>query len=228
MSKSYDNTIPLFSSREQLKKLIAGILTDSRAPGEAKDTEGSSLFQIYQAFASEEETATLRKAYSDGIAWGDAKQVLFERIDREIAPMRERYQHLIDNPQEVEALLHAGAAKARAIATPFMAQLRSAVGLRPMTSGTQDRKEKSSKAAAAGFKQYREKDGKFYFKLVAAGGEVLLQSLAFDAPKVAGQTIAALQTQGAKGLADALSLLEPLAPEKLEAVHAALDALATT
>ena len=81
MSKSYDNTIPLFSSREQLKKLIGGILTDSRAPGEPKDTEGSALFQIYQAFASEPETAALRQAYGEGIAWGEAKQMLFARID---------------------------------------------------------------------------------------------------------------------------------------------------
>jgi tryptophanyl-tRNA synthetase len=225
MSKSYDNTIPLFSTREQLKKLIAGIVTDSRAPGEHKDTEGSALFQIYQAFASEEETADLRKAFADGIAWGDAKQVLFERIDYEIAPMRERYQHLMDHPQEVEALLLAGAAKARAIATPFMAQLRSAVGLRPLTKGMQVRQEKASKVAAASFKQYREKDGKFYFKMVDGSGAVLLQSLAFDSPKVAGQTITALQTRGSSALPDALILLQPVAPEQLEAVHAALDAL---
>jgi tryptophanyl-tRNA synthetase len=225
MSKSYDNTIPLFSSREQLKKLIAGIVTDSRAPGEPKESEGSALFQIYQAFASKQETAGLRKAFAEGIGWGEAKQILFERIDREIAPMRERYQHLIDHPQEVEALLLAGATKARAIATPFMAQLRSAVGLRPLTTGAQVHREKSSKVAAASFKQYREKDGKFYFKLVDADGAVLLQSLAFDSPKVAGQTIAALQTQGTKALPEALALLQPVAAEQLDAVQAALAAL---
>ena len=130
MSKSYDNTIPLFATREQLKKLIAGIVTDSRAPGEAKDTEGSALFQIYQAFASEEETAALRKSYADGISWGDAKQILLERIDREIAPMRKAYQDLIDNPAKIEAILLDGAAKARKQATSFMASLRHAVGLR--------------------------------------------------------------------------------------------------
>ena len=75
-----------------------GIVTDSRAPGEPKEVEGSALFQIYQAFASTEETGRLRQAYADGIAWGDAKQLLFERIDREIAPMRERYDALIRNP----------------------------------------------------------------------------------------------------------------------------------
>ncbi|MFX6808082.1 tryptophan--tRNA ligase, partial [Acinetobacter baumannii] len=67
MSKSYNNTIPLFSSRDQLKKLIGSLLTDSRAPGEPKDTEGSALFQIYQAFATTEETEALRRAYAEGI-----------------------------------------------------------------------------------------------------------------------------------------------------------------
>jgi len=91
MSKSYDNTIPLFAPRAQLQKLIAGIVTDSRAPGEPKEVEGSALFQIYQAFATPAETDSLRQAYANGIGWGDAKQRLFERIDQEIAPMREAY-----------------------------------------------------------------------------------------------------------------------------------------
>jgi tryptophanyl-tRNA synthetase len=137
MSKSYDNTIPLFTPREQLRKLIAGILTDSRAPGEAKDTEGSALFQIYQAFASESETAALRQAYADGIAWGEAKQTLFERIDREVAPMREQYQALIANPAKIEAILQAGADKARQVATPLHA--RAAPGCRPAQPGRQRR-----------------------------------------------------------------------------------------
>src|SRR3954467_1696564 len=122
MSKSYDNVLPLFAPREQLRKQIAAIVTDSRAPGEPKQVEGSSLFQIYEAFASAEETAQLRKAYADGISWGDAKQLLFERVDREIAPMRERYDALMANPQEIERTLQMGAAKVRRIATPFMAE----------------------------------------------------------------------------------------------------------
>ena len=92
MSKSYDNTIPLFAPRAELKKLIAGIVTDSRLPGEPKDVEGSALYQIYQAFASADETKAMQEAYKNGIGWGDAKQMLFERIDSEIAPMREKYE----------------------------------------------------------------------------------------------------------------------------------------
>ena len=193
MSKSYDNTIPLFSSREQLKKLIASIKTDSRAPGEPKDTEGSALFQIYQAFASEAETATLRQAYADGIAWGDAKALLLDRVDQEIAPMRAAYEDYMAHPEKVEALLLAGAQKARAIATPFMTQLRAAVGLRSLNIGAATQTAKVSKLALASFKQYREKDGQFYFKLVDAAGAVLMQSKGFESPKVAGQAIAQLQ-----------------------------------
>jgi tryptophanyl-tRNA synthetase len=110
MSKSYDNTIPMFASRAQLQKLIASIVTDSRAPGEPKETQGSALFQIYQAFASADETQSLQQAYADGIGWADAKQVLLERIDREIAPMRDTYQSLINDPLRIEAIIAAGAA----------------------------------------------------------------------------------------------------------------------
>lgn len=226
MSKSYDNTIPLFSSRDQLKKLIGGILTDSRAPGEPKEVDGSALFQIYQAFATPEETEALRKAYADGIAWGDAKSTLLERVDQVIAPMRAQYEELIHNPARIEATLLAGAERARALATPFIRELRSAVGLRSLAQPTTAAKPaKAAKAALPSFKQYREADGKFYFKLVAADGRLLLQSTGFDAPKDAGQAIAQLQKD-----AGALQALAPrLAPvDGVQAadVSVALQALA--
>ena len=201
MSKSYDNHIPLFAPRQQLKKLVAGILTDSRAPGEPKETEGSALFQIYQAFASAEETATLRQAYLDGISWADAKQVLFERIDREMAPMRERYTALMAAPDKMEEILRAGAQKARKLATPFTAELRYAVGLRDLRSASASAKAaKTSKAALPGFKQYRESDGKFYFKLQESAGRVLLQSTGFATPQEAAKAIALLREQDALAL----------------------------
>ena len=193
MSKSYDNTIPLFAPREQLKKLIAGIKTDSRAPGEPKDTEGSPLFQIYQAFATPAETVQLRQAFAEGIAWSEAKQILFERIDHEVTPLRESYEALMRHPERLEDLLRAGATKARAIATPFTARLRHAVGLRDLRSQAAEQKEKSSKAALPSFKQYRESDGRFYFKLVDAQGKLLLQSPGYASPKEAGQVVKALQ-----------------------------------
>ncbi len=193
MSKSYDNTIPLFATPAQLKKLIAGVKTDSRAPGEPKDTEGSALFQIYQAFATPAETTALRQAYADGIAWGEAKQILFERIDQEIAPMRATYEALINNPAKLEDLLLAGATKARRIASPFTAQLRHAVGLRDLRSTDAPVKTKAEKSTEPVFKQYRERDGKFYFKQVDAQGQVLLQSEGFDSPKEAAMAIAKLR-----------------------------------
>ena len=226
MSKSYDNTIPLFSSREQLKKLIGGILTDSRAPGEPKDTEGSALFQIYQAFATPDETAALRQAYADGIAWGDAKNTLFERVDQVIAPMRAQYEELIHNPARIEQTLLAGAERARALATPFIRELRAAVGLRSLAQATAAPKPaKAAKTTLPSFKQYREADGKFYFKLVDADGRLLLQSTGFDAPKEAGQAIAQLQ-KDPDALQTLAQRLAPVEGVSADDVAAALQALA--
>ncbi|MGI9133448.1 MAG: tryptophan--tRNA ligase [Rhodoferax sp.] len=222
MSKSYDNTIPLFASRAQLQKLIAGIVTDSRKPGQTKDTEGSALFQIYQAFASAEETQALRQAYASGIAWADAKQLLLERIDQEIAPMRATYQELMAHPQRIEAILTAGAVKARALATPFMARLRHAVGLRKLQSQSSSSVAKEAKSASAAFKQYREQDGKFYFKLVDASGKLLLQSLGFDSPKAAAQCIRLLQDQGSEALEGLRAQIEEVTAERQSALAAAL------
>ena len=195
MSKSYDNTIPLFAPRNELKKLIAGIVTDSRAPGEAKDTEGSALFQLYQAFASKRETEAFAHDFANGIGWGDAKAKLFERIDAEIAPLREKYEALMAKPGDIEALLRDGASRLRAQhATPTLARLREAVGLRDLSravvAGSKPAATKD--AALPVFKQYREADGKFHFKFVQ-GERLLLQSAGFDSPRDAGQCIARLK-----------------------------------
>jgi len=203
MSKSYGNTIPLFAPREELKKLVFSILTDSRAPGEPKQTEGSALFQLYQAFASAQETADFARAYAEGISWGDAKQRLFERIDVEIAPLRERYEALMADPAAIEATLRHGAERLRErYARPFLVELRHAVGLRDLsTQGGDTSAAKKAKAAQPLFKQYRENDGRFYFKLLDGEGELLLQSEGFDSPREAGQTIAVIkQAQGADAL----------------------------
>ena len=201
MSKSYDNTIPLFASREQLKKLIASIVTDSRAPGESKDVQGSALFQIYQAFTSADETAAMRQAYADGIGWGDAKAKLFDRIDQDIAPMREAYKDLLGNPEKIEAILQTGADKARRMATPLMRELREAVGLRRLAApAAPAAKLKPAKNSLPSFKQYREADGQFHFKLLAVDGRLLLQSHGFALPKEAALAISALRQGGAPAL----------------------------
>ena len=194
MSKSYDNTIPLFCSREQLKKLIFSIVTDSRAPGEAKDTEGSALFQLYQAFASAEETAAMREAYAQGIGWGDAKQKLFERIDAELSPMRERYEALMQQPQRIEDMLREGAAVARERhGLPLMRKLREAVGFRDLSSiltgvsPEADAKAQKKKLAEKRFKQFRGGDGLFRFKITANDQTTILESEGFKDPKECGR-----------------------------------------
>ena len=212
MSKSYDNTIPLFSSRAQLQKLIGGILTDSRAPGEAKEVEGSALFQIYQAFATPEETAAMRRAFAEGIAWGEAKQMLFERIDREIAPMRQRYTELMANPAEVERILQAGAEKARAESAPYMRQLRTSAGLRSLSvSAVAAQPKAAGKSAPPAFRQYREKDGLFYFKLATPGGAALLQSRGYANPREAAAAIALCKEHGKAALASLQDQVQLLA-----------------
>ncbi|MFZ2726595.1 MAG: tryptophan--tRNA ligase [Methylococcaceae bacterium] len=129
MSKSYNNTIPLFEPEKKLRKLINKIKTNSLEPGEPKDPSGCALFSIYQAFASTKEVADIRVRYAEGIAWGEMKQVLFEKINTHIAPARERYEALLQAPEHIEQELRDGAEKARAISVPFMKELRKAVGI---------------------------------------------------------------------------------------------------
>lgn len=129
MSKSYGNTIPLFLAEKQLKKHINKIKTNLLEPGDPKDPDTSTVFQIWEAFATEQQTADMRQAFADGIAWGEAKKQLFELINAEVAEARERYNDLLSRPQEVEAQLQAGAEKARAISAPVMERIREAVGI---------------------------------------------------------------------------------------------------
>ncbi|MBN8431199.1 tryptophan--tRNA ligase [Microbulbifer salipaludis] len=130
MSKSYGNTIPLFLPEKKLKKHINKIKTNLLEPGEPKDPDTSTVFQIWQAFATPEQTAEMRKAFEDGIAWGEAKKQLFELINGQIGEARERYEALLANPAQIELELEKGAEKARAYAAPFLAKLREAVGIR--------------------------------------------------------------------------------------------------
>ncbi len=205
MSKSYDNTSPLWLDAPALRKAILGIVTDSRAPGEAKDPATSNVFALYQAFAGADETGEMREAFARGIGWGDAKRKLFERIEQELAPARERYCDLMDRRADIEAILVSGSARARARATPFMRSLREAVGLRSLDSGmtgahASPRSEvKPGKSPA--FKTWRESDGSFRFRLIAGDGATLLQSIAFASSADAGRGIAALtQSSGALSL----------------------------
>ena len=130
MSKSYNNTIPLFAPEKAFRKLIMKIKTNSLEPGEPKDIEGSTLYEIYKAFATPEETSAVEKQYAEGIGWGEMKQQLFDYINDHIAPAREEYDRLMADPAIVEAELKKGAARAREVAVPFMEQIRRAIGIR--------------------------------------------------------------------------------------------------
>ena len=132
MSKSYGNTIPLFLSEKQLKKHINKIKTNLLEPGEPKDASDSTVFQIWQAFASPDQTAKMREAFAEGIAWGEAKKQLFELINGQLEEPREKYLELIANPSRVESVLQQGAEKARQHSQNLMSVLRNSVGIRPL------------------------------------------------------------------------------------------------
>lgn len=201
MSKSYDNTIPLFAPSAELKKLVMSIVTDSRAPGEPKDTAGSALFQLYQAFATPAQADEMRHAYAEGIGWGDAKQRLFALVDAAVAPMRERYAHLIDRPAQLEDILQEGARKAREVTVPLLDGLREAVGLGSFSVPAAAGESRPGVALRLPqFKQYREADGRFAFKLVDGEGRLLLQGDGHVSPRDCGQAIARLRREGRDAL----------------------------
>ena len=129
MSKSYNNTIPLFEPEKKLKKLINKIKTNSLEPGEPKDTDDCTLFSIYRSFANTEQLQEMRQRYADGIGWGEMKRELFEYINDHITPARERYEALLEAPEHIEQQLQEGAEKARAVSAPFIKELRQAVGI---------------------------------------------------------------------------------------------------
>jgi tryptophanyl-tRNA synthetase len=134
MSKSYDNTIPLFAPPERLRKLIMRIKTNSLPPGMPKETAGSALFEIYRAFATPAEVEAYRARFTAGAGWGELKEQLFACLDGHLGGYRSEYDRLMAAPDHVEAVLRQGAERARALATPFMAEIRRAVGIRGLAA----------------------------------------------------------------------------------------------
>jgi len=133
MSKSYNNTIPLFLTEKKLKKHINKIKTNLLEPGEPKDADSSTVFQIWKAFASEQQTIEMRKEFENGIAWGEAKKRLFELVNEEIKDAREKYNELMLDPAFIEKKLQEGAVKAREYSRPFLQALRASVGIKPFS-----------------------------------------------------------------------------------------------
>jgi len=233
MSKSYDNVVPLFEGGlEGLMSAIARVVTDSRLPGEPKEPEGTTFIQLWDSFASREQRAAMRAELQAGLGWGEAKQRLVALIDAELGPMRARYEQLMGNPDEVEAILLKGAERARAIARPLLARLREAVGLRRsrLLPGRVTMQHHAKLGEITGvasatvsqmpsLKQYRETDGQFYVKLMQ-GEQVLLLSPGFAQGKEAGQWWARVKAEGAAAAAGAQQL-EPGLDEALAALRAA-------
>ncbi|WDP88242.1 MAG: tryptophan--tRNA ligase [Desulfobacter sp.] len=132
MSKSYNNFIPLFDTEKRLRKMIMKIKTNSLGPDEPKDPDTCTLFSIYKAFATKEETNALADRYRSGIAWGSAKQELFEYINEILKDPRQRYEELIKNPGDIEAILQKGALKAREFSAPFLDKIKKSVGIQSL------------------------------------------------------------------------------------------------
>ncbi len=129
MSKSYNNTIPIFGSEKQLKKSINKIKTNLLEPGQPKDPDDSIIFQFWKAFAPQPQIDEMRNKFLDGISWGEAKKELFNLINSELAEPREKYNQLMAHPEKIESLLIEGAYKAREISLPFIKEIRKAVGI---------------------------------------------------------------------------------------------------
>ena len=196
MSKSYDNTIPLFEGgAKTLRTAVKRIVTDSLEPGQPKDAEGSHLYTLYRAFATPAEARSFREQLESGLGWGDAKELLSDRIEQDLAPMRDRYVDLMAHPERIEDILQAGAGKARSLAQPFIARLREAVGLRTASAprASLSAGDKKQAAKKARFVSFRDEQGKFRFRLLAPDGQELLLSEPFDNPKATGALTRALQ-----------------------------------
>lgn len=129
MSKSYNNTIPLFQSEKQLQKAINKIKTNLLEPGVPKDPDNSTVFQLWLAFASRDDATRMRREFENGIAWGEAKKQLFELINSELKDARDRYTRLMDEPGYIESVLQRGAERAREHSFRLMQKVRRAVGI---------------------------------------------------------------------------------------------------
>ncbi len=203
MSKSYNNTIPLWLPKDELRRALLGIVTNSLAPGEPKNPDDSNIFSIYQAFASADETAAMRRAYADGIAWGEAKQRLFERIDAEVGPLRAEYERLMRDPGYIEATLVAGAKKARVRSGELLETLRRAVGLRDLSTGASAAvagRTTSAEADVAEFSNpFRDPLG-FGFRIWFAGKKKELVAAGLADGRAAGALIKTLKATPADGL----------------------------
>jgi len=129
MSKSYGNTIPLFGEEKEIKKPVMGIKTDSTPIDQPKQIEGTVLGQLMEAVSPEKYERFKVYGAAAGIGYGDLKKDLLAAIQERFQPFQEKYRHYQAHPDEVEAVLRDGAARARALAAPVLEKARQATGL---------------------------------------------------------------------------------------------------
>ena len=130
MSKSYGNVIALMAEPDELRRCVMRIVTDSRRPEEPKDPDGDTVFCLYRELAGADDVRAMRDRYlAGGVGYAEAKQALYEALDAVVRGPRERYRELLADPGEIEGVLDAGAAVARARADATLARMRAAVGL---------------------------------------------------------------------------------------------------
>jgi tryptophanyl-tRNA synthetase len=130
MSKSYNNTIPLFAPEKILRKLVMRIVTNSQAVEEPKEPETSQIYLLYRLFAGAEEQSALAARYrAGGMGWGEAKEELFRVVNRELSPLRGRFEALVADPAGLDKILERGAEKARPIAAATVRRFRKAAGI---------------------------------------------------------------------------------------------------
>jgi len=130
MSKSYDNTIPLFLPAKKLRKLIMKIVTNSQTIDEPKNPDKCNVFALYKLFANDNQIIEMRQRYeAGGMGWGHVKQELFELINELLSPYRDKYNELMQNKEYIDKILEDGSAKAKAIVVQKMKFIRQNIGL---------------------------------------------------------------------------------------------------
>ncbi len=131
MSKSYGNTIEIFSTEKELREKIFSIKTDSATVQDKKDPERSILYTIYRLFVSLKESERMAERFrAGGLGYAQVKKELFEVIWEYFRPFRQRRKELKKNPEGVRQILRMGAEKARHVATETMELVRERTGIR--------------------------------------------------------------------------------------------------
>ena len=130
MSKSYNNTIPIFDNEKKIRKQIMRIITDATDIDQPKDKE-TPLFQIFCLFLNDKETNDLSDRYEgSGLRYGDIKQELFERVMDYFSSFRKKREDLVSRPDLVRDILKTGADKAQIVAIEVLDRVRAATGIK--------------------------------------------------------------------------------------------------